>query len=442
MKIDLPVDVKFIIESLEDAGYEAYAVGGCVRDTLLGREPDDWDITTSAKPTQIKKVFRRTVDTGIEHGTVTVLMDKNMYEVTTYRIDGEYEDNRHPKQVEFTSNLKEDLRRRDFTINAMAYNDRVGIVDEYNGIEDLNKGIIRCVGEATERFDEDALRIMRAIRFAAQLGYSIEEKTMDAIRQLCPNLSNISAERINVELTKLIVSPNPGMLRVAYETGVLDIILPELSQLMTVGQNNPHHCYTVGEHIIHSVEAIEPNRILRYTMLFHDLGKGSVKYTTDDGIDHFHGHASVSTQMAHDIMKRLHFDNDTLRVVEKLVKYHDLKVETDEVHVRKAMNLLGEGMFPLLMKVKTADFMAQSDYHREDKQAEVDKQRAIYQTVIDKCQCVSIKDLAVKGADLIELGIKPGPEIGAILNKMLEEVIENPQNNTKENLLKPYSENN
>ncbi len=434
-KINLPENVNFIISTLQDAGYEGYAVGGCVRDSLLGREPSDWDITTNAKPYQMKSLFRRTVDTGIEHGTVTVLLGDDSYELTTYRIDGEYEDSRHPKQVEFTTSLIEDLKRRDFTINAMAYNDSTGIIDEFGGIDDLESGIIRCVGNPEERFGEDALRIMRAVRFSAQLGYSIEEKTSEAITKLAANLENISAERIHVELSKLIVSPNPGFIRKAYETGILKVILPELDSLMDVEQNNPHHCYTVGEHIIHSVENIESDRVLRYAMLFHDIGKGISKYTSEDGIDHFRGHALVSAQMTSKIGKRLKFDNDTLGKVLKLVENHDVWVECNEKAVRKAMNRIGSEMFPLLLKVKKADFEAQSLYKREEKQAELDELWRLYYGIIERADCVTIKDLAINGKDLMEAGIGQGPEIGAILSRLLDKVIEDPALNTREKLM-------
>jgi len=435
MKINLPEDVKLIINFIEAAGFEAYAVGGCVRDSILGREPNDWDITTNAKPEQVKEIFHRTIDTGIQHGTVTVLIHNNTYEVTTYRIDGEYEDNRHPKQVEFTTELVEDLKRRDFTINAMAYNDKTGIVDEFGGIEDLNNRIIRCVGNPNERFDEDALRIMRAIRFAAQLGYDIEEETRKAIVTFADRLNNISAERINVELTKLLVSSNPGFIRIAYETGIMDVILPEIASLMDIEQNNPHHCYTVGEHIIRSVENIEADKVLRYAMLFHDIGKGSTKTTSEDGVDHFHGHSLVSAQLTRQICKRLKFDNDTMGKVLKLVENHDLDIECDDKHVRRVMNRLGTDMYPLLMKVKRADFMAQSQYRREEKEREINQLTAIYDGIIGRNECVTIKDLALTGGDLIRAGYKQGPIIGDILNELLDKVIEDPTINTKDKLM-------
>ena len=439
-QIILPENVKYIIDTLERAGYEGYAVGGCVRDSLLGREPDDWDITTNAKPLQIKELFRRTVDTGIQHGTVTVLVGSDTYEVTTYRIDGEYEDNRHPRQVEFTTSLIEDLKRRDFTINAMAYNDRDGIIDEFDGMGDLNSGIIRCVGSPVERFSEDALRIMRAVRFSAQLGYKIEENTLSAIKELSPNLKDISAERINTELTKLIVSKNPGHIRLLCETGIADVILPELSLVMNIEQNNPHHCYNVGEHIIRSVENIEADKALRYAMLFHDLGKGETKTTDENGVDHFHGHVHLSARMAVDIAHRLKFDNQTLNRVKKLVAYHDVKVELNIRSVRRLINKIGVEDFPDLLKVKQADMEAQSDYKREEKQKEIDTLWELYDRIIEQNDCVRISDLAINGKDLMEHGIEQGPKIGAVLNALLEKVMDDPSLNTKEKLTELLNE--
>ena len=273
MILEIPKNAETILHILEKAGYEAYVVGGCVRDSILGRSPDDWDITTSAKPEQVKALFHRTVDTGLQHGTVTVLMEKEGYEVTTYRVDGEYEDGRHPKEVTFTASLKEDLKRRDFTINAMAYNPSSGLVDLFGGLEDIERRIIRCVGNPLERFTEDALRIMRAVRFSAQLGFAIEEETRKALKVLAPNLKHVSAERIQVELVKLLMSPHPDYLRVAYEAGITAEFLPEFDACMTTSQNTPHHCYTVGEHILHSLCHVRADKVLRITMLLHDIGK-------------------------------------------------------------------------------------------------------------------------------------------------------------------------
>ena len=260
MKIVLPEKVKFIIETLETHGYESYAVGGCVRDTMLHRTPGDWDITTQAKPEQVKEIFAEknihTIDTGIQHGTVTVMVEHEGFEVTTYRIDGEYEDARHPKNVQFTASLLEDLKRRDFTINAMAYNDKNGLIDAFDGVGDLERGVIRCVGCAMERFSEDALRMLRAVRFAAQLGFDIEAETKEAMVKLAPDIAKISAERIQTELVKLITSAHPGEIRTAWETGLTAVFLPEFDRMMATPQNTKHHCYSVGEHTVAALEHI------------------------------------------------------------------------------------------------------------------------------------------------------------------------------------------
>ncbi len=440
MKISLPKDVEYIINTLQRAGYEAYAVGGCVRDTILNREPDDWDITTSAKPMEIKRLFPVTIDTGIQHGTVTVLKNHVGYEVTTYRIDGEYVDNRHPKEVIFTANLKEDLLRRDFTINAMAYNHEEGIIDEYGGLDDIRDGIIRCVGNPYDRFSEDALRIMRAVRFSAQLGYRIEEETSKAIVKLSPNLASISAERINTELTKLLISPNPDYLRDAYRLGITGVVLPELDRCMECEQVNPHHCYSVGEHTLHSLKIVPDDKVLRYTMLFHDFGKPDTQSVGEDGRMHFYGHPAVSERMASDIMHRLKFDNDTMNAVKLLCKNHDLEITEDNKHVRRAMNKLGTDNFGKLLMVKRADCMAQSDYKREEKLASLDKLTSIYNEIVNAGECVCMKDLAVCGRDLIDLGIKPGPAMGAILDELLNKVIDDPALNDREVLLEIVKE--
>lgn len=435
IKILLPEKVNMIIQTIQAAGFEAYAVGGCVRDSILGREPDDWDITTSAKPEDIKKLFKRTIDTGIEHGTVTVMLGKEGFEVTTYRIDGEYEDSRHPKEVTFTSNLREDLKRRDFTINAMAYNDEVGLVDIFEGISDIEKKVIRCVGDAKERFTEDALRMMRAVRFSAQLGYSIDEGTKEAIKELAPTLQKISAERIQVELVKLVTSANPDYLKIAYETGITKEVLPEFDLCMKTGQNNPHHMYSVGEHTLWAMKYIQADKVLRLAMLFHDMGKPKALTTDDKGIHHFHGHNEISSQISREVLRRLRFDNDTIHKVERLVFYHDYRPALTDKSVRKFVAKIGKELFPLYLLVQKADVLAQSDYKREEKLKNIETVGKIYEGILEREECLSLKDLAVTGKDLIDLGIKPGKEIGEILNGFLERVIEEPQLNQKEILL-------
>lgn len=433
--ITLPKDVAEIIQILETAGYEAYAVGGCVRDSILGRKPNDWDITTNALPHQVKDLFSHTIDTGLQHGTVTVMKHHVGYEVTTYRVDGEYEDSRHPKSVTFTGELIEDLKRRDFTINAMAYNDRTGIVDAFGGMDDLNNKIIRAVGDPKQRFTEDALRIMRAVRFAAQLGYDIEEKTKEAIGEMAETLKKISAERIQVELVKLVTSDHPEHMKLLYETGITSVIFPQFDRMMETAQNNPHHCFSVGEHTIKAMQEIRADKVLRLTMLFHDMGKPDTKTTDEDGIDHFHGHAVYSEKNAETVLKQLKFDNDTIYKVKKLTYWHDYKPAPGKTGVRRALNKISEELFLLLLEVKRADTLAQSTYKRAEKLQELETLEEIYRQVKEEGECFSLKDLAVTGQDLIVLGMKPGPQLGELLGKLLEIVLEDPEQNKKEKLL-------
>lgn len=435
----MPEKVSAIIRQLKSAGYDAYAVGGCVRDSVLGRTPHDWDITTSARPQQVKAVFGHTIDTGIQHGTVTVMLDHEGFEVTTYRIDGEYEDARHPKSVEYTLNLRDDLKRRDFTINAMAYNEDAGLVDAFDGRGDLKRGVIRCVGDPEERFTEDALRMLRAVRFAAQLGFSIEENTERAIRKLAPNLARISAERIQAELVKLLISPHPEMMRTVWETGIADVILPEFSAMMVCEQRNPHHRGTVGEHTIWSLQAVPATKVLRLAMLFHDVAKPACRTKDADGLHHFHGHPAMGAEMTRRILRRLKFDNDTIRRVAALVKGHDDRpYPLTERAVRRAILRNGQEAYPDLFEVKRADILAQSDYRQQEKLQYVEEYRRIYGQILAGHQCLTMKDLAVTGKDLIEAGMKPGKELGAVLKQMLEAVVDDPRLNTKEILLERF----
>ena len=431
MKIELPRKVVLIIKNLQRHGYDAYAVGGCVRDSILNRKPEDWDITTSAKPEQVKRIFRRTVDTGIEHGTVTVLIGKDGFEVTTYRVDGLYEDGRHPKEVTFTSRLEEDLKRRDFTINAMAYNDDERLVDAFGGMRDLNYHLIRCVGDPKERFSEDALRILRAVRFSAQLAFPIEPETAEAIKSLAPNLEKISAERIQAELVKLLVSDHPERIQDACELGITKVVLPEWDDMVGVKQNTPHHKYDVAAHTVHALQNVKNDKVLRLTMLFHDMGKPVMKTTDENGRDHFKGHAIASEQIAKTVMKRLKFDNDTIRKVTKLVAYHDYRMEPTGANVRRAMHEIGVELFPYYLAVRLADTKAQSSYERRGKLENIIQIRELYRNALRNKECVTLKDLAVTGTDLINLGIAPGKKLGTILNELLDMVIEDPAWNQK-----------
>ena len=436
--IQIPEQANIILEKLQASGHEAYVVGGCVRDALLGREPHDWVITTSALPQEVKKVFPRTVDTGLKHGTVTVMIGREGFEVTTYRVDGVYEDGRHPKEVTFTPNLREDLQRRDFTINAMAYSPAGGLVDLFGGREDLENGIIRAVGDPMQRFSEDALRIMRAVRFSAQLGYEIEPGTFHAAQTLAPTLNRISSERIRDELEKTIMSDRPDYLRKAREAGITRQFLPEFDLCMETPQVNPHHCYTVGEHTLKGLTLIRRDKILRLTMLLHDIGKPASRTTDEKGIDHFYGHQEKSADMALDILKRLKYDNNTIRQVTALVRHHDLAVRLTAPKVRKAVVKVGEDLFPLFLEVKQADLLAQSTYMREEKQENLDRIKEIYAGIVERGDCLSLKTLAVNGGDLLAAGITPGRKVGAILTQMLDDVLDVPEHNNKEYLMGRY----
>ena len=445
MKINMPRDVRLIIEKLIEAGYEAYAVGGCVRDSLIGREPHDWDITTSATPYEIKDIFKKTIDTGLKHGTVTVMMNHVGYEVTTFRIDGEYSDHRRPDSVTFTRELREDLLRRDFTINAMAYNDKTGVVDLYGGMDDLRDKVIRCVGNPDERFDEDALRIFRAVRFSAQLGYSIEAATADAIKRHVEELRMVSAERIETEFTKLITSDHPEKIEELYDYGITSVFLPEFDVLMRTEQETPYHIYDVGHHTIEVMKNVSPRKHMRYAALLHDIGKPAAKTTEVldrevhgkyyHNVDHFKGHNVIGADMVPDIMKRLRMDNDTMKAVSRLVYFHDVGINGfSKKGMRRLLSKLGTENFEDLYELRIADMKGQSDFKLEERKQLIREFREYYEEIVKDRDALSIKDLMIDGTGLMNMGVPKGPEVGKILNALLEKVLENPSLNEKEEL--------
>lgn len=436
MKIQMPEAANYIIQTLMAHGYEAYIVGGCVRDSVLGRTPQDWDITTSATPEQTKALFRRTIDTGIEHGTVTIMMDHVGYEVTTYRVDGKYEDHRRPKEVTFTASLLEDLKRRDFTINAMAYNEQEGLVDIFGGAEDLRRGIIRCVGVPQERFDEDALRILRAVRFAAQLDFEIEAKTRQAIREKAEFLRDISAERIQVELTKLITSDHPERIIDVYELGITAIVLPEFDTMMETPQHTVYHKYDVGRHTVAVMQNIDATPVLRWAALLHDSAKPECRTTDEQGVDHFYGHPKAGKAIARRVLRRMKLDNDTIQRVERLVEWHDFGLDgtVTKKTLRRALNQMGPDLFDDYAKLRRADVLGQSDYMQEKKQQDYRHLLEMYREIREAQECLLIRDLKLDGKDLIAMGVQPGPDMGKILNDLLQQVLEEPQLNTKEKL--------
>ena len=393
MEIKIPAPAEEILTKLNENGYEAYLVGGCVRDMILGREPGDWDITTSALPEQVKQVFRRTVDTGIQHGTVTVMMGDEGYEVTTYRIDGEYADGRHPDSVTFTPSLTEDLKRRDFTVNAMAYNGNTGLVDEFGGMEDLDRGIIRCVGEPMDRFSEDALRILRAIRFSAQLGFTIEGRTYGAIRAIAPNMVHVSKERIQAELTKLLLSPHPGHISMVYEIGISPYVSETFHKVPLLGMP--------------SVPAqVPPVRHMRWAAFLR-------KCMPDEAVK---------------ILKDLKLDNDTINRVRTLISWQDYGLGPDKYSIRIAMSRMEPDLFDDLLEFRMCLSEAGARQDLAHTALLVDEIRRAG-------DCISLKTLAVSGHDIMGAGVKPGREVGNTLARLLDMVLEEPQRNTREYLL-------
>ena len=436
--IEVPMPVNYIIQELEKCGHEAYMVGGCVRDSVLGRKPHDYDICTSATPDEILQAFpyEEIIPTGLQHGTVTILINKEPFEVTTYRIDGNYSDNRRPDNVTFTKNLVEDLQRRDFTINAMAYNPKTGLIDPFNGLEDIEYKKIRCVGSAEDRFNEDALRILRAIRFEAQLDFSGFPETMFEIERQYERLKNISIERINCEFCKIVASKQFCVELVLYPN-VFSLFIPELKDIIGFQQNNPYHAYDVFNHTVHAIEKCESDDlIVRLAVFFHDFGKPHSYQDGEDGIRHFKGHGRVSAEITDTIMKRLRFDNETRNNVVELVYYHDATFEVGKKYVKRWLNKIGEKQFRRLLKVRRADIKGQKPDYEKSRIEKVDNIESILEDVIQEQECFSLKDLAVNGNDVKKtMNLKEGKDIGYWLNEMLKRVIDGELKNNRDDLI-------
>lgn len=427
-----PTGVTEILHTLAQNGYEAYLVGGCVRDLLMDKAPGDWDITTSALPEAVLTLFPDSVPTGLQHGTVTVRSDSECFEVTTFRADGAYADHRRPDAVRFTGSLREDLARRDFTVNAMAMDLQGRLYDFYGGQADLQHGVLRCVGEPDRRLCEDALRIMRALRFAATLGFAIDAETAKSLHDHREELSQIAVERICVEMTKLLCGKNAAAVLLQYPD-VIGVFLPEVLPCVGLEQHNPHHCYDVWGHTAHSVAAIAPEPILRWAMLLHDLGKGSTFSIDEQGVGHFYGHGKASVALAEAITTRLRFSSEMKARVIELVDWHDRDVPRTEKSIRRCLYHLGEDGVRRLIAVKRADNAAQHpDY--QGRSAEMDKAERILQEILDTDACFSLRQLAVNGDDLLALGLQ-GKAIGEALDFLLEQVMDGKAVNEKEALL-------
>lgn len=429
MNIYVPENVAAVLEKLENCGFEAYIVGGCVRDAILGKAPKDYDISTSAKPDEIKKCFEgyNIIETGIKHGTVTVVSEGQNIEVTTFRIDGKYNDSRHPESVVFSENLLDDLSRRDFTINAMAYNPKTGIIDEFGGQKDMFNRRIACVGKPSVRFGEDALRIMRALRFASELEFDIEEKTANAVHAMKDNLLNISIERVADELMLLLTGTSPYNVLTQF-ADVIAVIIPEIKPCIGFDQHSRYHIYDVWKHSASAVEHSKPDPNVRLSLLLHDIGKPHCFKLDDEGNGQFFNHEKIGSEMAVNILRHMHFPNDTIERVSKLIKYHYVIPLDDYKVVRKLLSAVGEEDFPLLIEIMKGNNRAKHSSCFERIHT-LEAMQAKAKKIIEEHQCISIADLAVSGNDMITVGYQ-GSEIGNVLGVLLDAVMDDKVENT------------
>ena len=429
----IPENLQSILRTLSDFGHKGWCVGGCVRDTLLGRMPGDWDVATSATPKEVLDIFApRAIPTGLQHGTVTVVTDQGRVEVTTLRRDGSYGDHRHPDQVSFTDSLEEDLSRRDFTVNAMAMGLDGVVIDPFGGETDLHRGVLRCVGEPVLRLQEDALRIMRALRFASVLSFAIDGETAAAVHREKESLQQIAAERIAVELGKLLCGESAAEVLLTYPD-VLGVVLPEILPAVGFDQRNSHHCYDVWEHTVRAVSAAPQNLLLRYALLFHDLGKPETFSMDEQGVGHFYGHGKRSAELAEAACRRLRLDNDSRETIVLLVRLHDAEILATEKSIRRMLRRIGEERLRLLLQMKRCDNLAQHpDYH--GRQRTIDQLEVLLDMVLRQELCFSLKQLAVKGNDLTDMGLS-GPAVGRALNTLLDLVVEERLPNDRSTLL-------
>ena len=437
--INLPEQVRRALARLEAAGHEAFVVGGAVRDYVRGADTGtDWDITTSALPEETETIFSgyRVIEAGMKHGTVTVLLDGEPLEITTYRVDGGYSDHRHPDEVRFTRSLREDLRRRDFTMNAMAYSPRTGVVDPFGGQADLAAGVVRCVGEPDRRFQEDALRILRALRFASALGMGIHPDTARAARDSRTLLTSVAAERVRVELTKLLCGADAERVLLEFPD-ILSVPLPEIGAMVCFDQHNPHHDRDVWAHTAAVTAAIPAQPVLRWAALLHDVGKPPCFSLAEDGVGHFYGHAAESARMADGILRRLRFDTDSREEIVRLIRYHDLPIQPERRPVKRLMNKLGPDTVRRLIELHKADTRGQAALCA-GRIAEYDAVAAVLDEILNEKECFSLRDLAVNGTDMMSIGLA-GRDIGRALNACLTAVMEEKLPNERAALLE-YAE--
>lgn len=425
-----------VLNTLEESGFEAYIVGGAVRDSIMGTIPSDYDIATNAQPCQVKAIFPHTIDTGLKHGTVTVVEEKTGFEVTTFRKECGYCDMRHPDSVCYIDSIEEDLKRRDFTVNAMAYSPKRGFIDNFGGEKDIKNRMIRCVGKPEVRFKEDALRMLRAVRFAACLNFEIAPDVIKAIRKCAVLIKNISAERILGELNKILLCDYPQKIKLLYETGLMQYIMPGLCTCFRTEQNNKYHIYNVGDHIMKAVENTPNDLILRWATLLHDIGKPACRSKDQNGIYHFYGHHRESAKRANDILHKLRMDKDSIKDIVVLIENHDVRIEPNPAAIKRMLARTGEKLFLKLLLLQEADNRAKNLKYLDEKLSKLHGVYNQYQRIIAEGQPYMTSQLQINGRDLLKMGFKAGREIGDILRILLDEVVIDPSLNKREYLIK------
>lgn len=434
--ISIPNELRFIFDRFISNNFECYAVGGCVRDSLLGAVPDDWDFTTNASPDEIINCFKdfKLVTIGKNYGTIGIINNDKVYEITTFRTDGDYKDQRHPDSVSFSGKISDDLKRRDFTVNSMAFNEIEGLIDPFGGQEDLKNKIIRCTGDPNKRFEEDAIRIIRALRFSSKLGFTIEDNTHNALKYYKDNLLQVHPQRLKKEFSGLILGKDASVVLREY-SDILSVIIPEIGNMISFKQNNPHHIYDVWEHTLKAFELTPEEEELKLAVLFHDIGKPNSKTTDSKNIDHFKGHQTVSALIADKTLKRFGFSSDTVLKVTKLIQYHDERFKQGDIDIKNVLGVLGADLFRKLLCIQRCDILAQSPYRREEKLSRLSDVKTRFEEILRNNECYSMSQLSVNGEDLKNIGFS-GKEIGITLNKLLQSVISGKCKNEKDSLIK------
>lgn len=433
--INIPNKCRFIFEKLQASGFDCYAVGGCVRDSIMNIVPKDWDFTTNATPDEISAIFNdyKLVDIGKKYGTICVVNENDAFEITTFRTDGDYTDNRHPDSVCFSADIRDDLSRRDFTMNSIAYSESTGFVDVYSGFEDIKNRLIRCTGEPVLRFGEDALRILRALRFASVSGFEIETETSKAIFECKDNLKSVHPHRMRKELSGLLMGKYAANILRDYAQ-VLSVIIPEIVPMFDCAQNNPHHKYDVWNHTLKALENSPQDEVLRLSIFFHDIGKPHTKSTDDKGIDHFKSHQLKSMEIAQSVLRRYGYPTKVVTEVSLLVRYHDERFRRQDESIKRVLSLIGKDLIFSLLTISECDMLGQSEYKRQEKLSNLESVRISTDRILGSDECYTVSQMKINGEDLIRLGYS-GKEIGIILDELLYKIIKGKLNNEYSDLI-------